>query len=70
MCHGVVVVTRRRTGSCEATFSEHVATGSVFWKEDTVRNPLPLQPLPLQEPVEVHAVKVVSKRRHAQVVVN
>lgn len=31
---------------------------------------LPLQPLPLEEPVVVHAVEVVSERRHAQEVVD
>ena len=31
---------------------------------------LPLQPLPLEEAVVVHAVKVVGEWRHAQVVVD
>lgn len=30
----------------------------------------PLQPLPLEEPVEEHAVQVVSERRHTQVVMD
>lgn len=32
--------------------------------------PLPLQPLPLEEPVVVHAVEVVCEGRHTQVVVD
>lgn len=31
---------------------------------------LPLQPLPLEEPVVVHAVEVVCEGRHTQVVVD
>lgn len=30
----------------------------------------PLQPLPLEEPVEEHTVQVVSERRHTQVVMD
>lgn len=57
---------------------ERVATGSVQDLSSGTRREIvlmredssPLQPLPLQEPVEEHAVEVVRERRHAQVVVD
>lgn len=56
-----------RTGCDEASAeTERVVTGCAQKEIKT----LPLQPLPLEEPVVVHAVEVVSEGRHAQVVVN
>lgn len=39
-------------------------------KDEKEKQNLPLQPFPLEEPVVVHAVEVVSEGRHAQVAVD
>lgn len=39
-------------------------------KKRTKEQNQPLQPLPLQEPVVVHAVEVVCEGRHAEIVVD